>query len=113
MISKSTSLTTAENFSDKKAQKIIVNLIGLGILVNRYQSGSQSRDLDGSDLSLEQKNSISVFVLGVFPTFDLCVFLTLWCFSNFVMCFFTLLVFLTFVIFNDNCVFVFDFCSIF
>ena len=38
-----------EKFSDKKAQKTIVNLIGLGILVNRYQSGSQSRDLDRSD----------------------------------------------------------------
>ena len=37
-----------ENFSDKKAQNTIVNLIGLGILVNRYQSGSQSRDLDRS-----------------------------------------------------------------
>ena len=37
-----------EKFSDKKAQKTIVNLIGLGILVNRYQSGSQSRDLDRS-----------------------------------------------------------------
>ena len=37
-----------ENFSDKKAKKTIVNLIGLGILVNRYQSGSQSRDLDRS-----------------------------------------------------------------
>ena len=37
-----------EKFSDKKAQKTIVDLIGLGILVNRYQSGSQSRDLDRS-----------------------------------------------------------------
>ena len=50
MIRKSTSLTIAEKFSDKKAQKIIVNLIGSGILVNRYQSGSQSRELDRSEV---------------------------------------------------------------
>ena len=43
------SMKFAENFSDKKAQKIIVNLIGSGILVNRYQSGSQSRELDRSE----------------------------------------------------------------
>ena len=58
-----------ENFSDKKAQKTIVNLIGLGILVNRYQSGSQSRDLDRSDtgfdwnwveMRLEAKTEINV-----------------------------------------------------
>ena len=80
-----------------------------------------------SNLSLEQKNSISVFVLGVFSDFLtfvfswLCgVFRILWCvflllmyFSIFVIFFLLYWYFLTFVIFNDNCVFVFDFCSIF
>ena len=74
-----------------------------------------------SNLSLEQKNSISVFVLGVFSDFLtfvfswLCgVFLILWCvflllryFSIFVIFFLLCWYFLTFVIFNDTCFFFF------
>ena len=80
-----------------------------------------------SNLRLEQKNSISLFSLGVFFDFVtfmfswLCgVFRILWCvvlllmyFSISVIFFLLYCYFLTFVIFNDISVFVFDFCSIF
>ena len=66
-----------------------------------------------SNLSLEQKNSSSVYSLGVFFDFlELYVFLTLWCFSSFEMFFFTQVIIFDFVGFVFTFEVLFDFCDV-